>query len=47
MTYLQEQDMNKIEGGGVSWVGISIAATAIIIFLAGFIEGLTNPSKCN
>ncbi len=47
MTILENKEMEKVEGGGVSWVGIGLVVTAVVIFLAGFIDGLTNPSKCN
>ena len=47
MKKLDIEQLEKIKGGeGITiWTGLLI--TAIIIFISGVIEGITNPSKCN
>lgn len=44
MKILDNNQLDKVVGGNV-WVGLGIVA--FIIFLAGVIEGYTNPSSCN
>ena len=42
---IDEKELESIKGGALSvWTGIAIAA--IIIFISGIIEGITNPQKC-
>ncbi len=41
------QDLNSIKGGAVSPVLVVVAVSAFIVFLAGVIDGITNPEKCN
>ena len=47
MKKIEEENLEKIKGGeAVSiWVGIAIAA--IVVFISGVIEGITNPERCN
>ena len=48
MVEIKEEKLDQIKGGmNISpvWIGIGIAA--LIIFLSGVIEGITNPGKCN
>ncbi len=43
---MNDEQLERIKGGGVTvWTGIAI--TAIVIFLSGVIEGITNPKRCN
>jgi len=44
MKALNNSQLNEVVGGNV-WVGLGIVA--FIIFLAGVIEGYTNPGRCN
>ena len=42
---IDEIELENIKGGAISvWTGIAIAA--IVIFISGIIEGITNPQKC-
>ncbi len=43
---LKEQELNEIIGGGVSYSLIA-AVSAIGVFLAGVIDGILRPLKCN
>ena len=44
---IEPEKLDKITGGtAISiWTGIVIAA--IVVFIAGVIEGITNPERCN
>jgi hypothetical protein len=46
---LNTDNLEKIQGGATIttgiWVGIIISA--IVVFLSGVIDGITNPDKCN
>lgn len=46
MTKIKQEELDKIKGGTsiTIWTGMAIAA--IVIFLSGVIEGLTNPGEC-
>lgn len=44
MKALNNSQLNEVVGGNI-WVGLGIVA--FIIFLAGAIEGYTNPGRCN
>lgn len=45
MKIIDVLELEKIKGGGISvWAGVGIAA--IVVFLAGVIEGITNPNRC-
>lgn len=44
MEKLKSKDLENIIGGFSVWMGIGIAA--IVVFLAGVLEGITNPNKC-
>ena len=46
MKKLTNTKLEKISGGGLS-VAAMIGIGALIIFLSGLLEGITNPSKCN
>ena len=39
-----KQELEKIYGGFSAWVGIGISA--LVVFLSGVLEGITNPDKC-
>lgn len=43
---LSNDKLEKISGGGVEWLGVGLAIAAVVIFLAGVIEGYTNPGRC-
>lgn len=44
---IEVEELDKIKGGATIsiWTGIVIAA--VVIFLSGVIEGITNPERCN
>lgn len=44
MQRLSNSQLDNITGGNV-WIGLGVVA--LIIFLAGIIEGYTNPGECN
>ena len=44
MEKLRSNELENIIGGFSVWMGIGIAA--IVVFLAGVLEGITNPNKC-
>ena len=44
---IRNEELEKISGGGVEWLGIGIAVSALIVFLSGIIEGYTNPGRCS
>lgn len=45
MKTLNEKELEKITGGFSVWMGIGIAA--VVVFLSGVLEGITNPNKCH
>lgn len=45
MVLLKENELNNIKGGFGPWLAIGIGA--VIVFLAGLIDGYTRPIKCN
>lgn len=44
---ISDDKLDKISGGGVEWLGVGLAIAAIVVFLAGVIEGYTNPGRCD
>ena len=38
------KELENIKGGFSVWMGIGIEA--VVVFLSGVLEGITNPSKC-
>ena len=44
---IKEEELEKIKGGATASIWIGIAITAVVIFLSGVIEGITNPERCN
>ena len=44
MKDIDKKDLENITGGFSVWVGIGIAA--LVVFLSGVLEGITNPDKC-
>ncbi len=45
MINLKEDELKKINGGGVGWGIVGIGA--LLTFLAGLIDGYARPFKCN
>lgn len=45
MVQLKEEELKNIEGGVSVWVFVGIGAA--VVFMAGFLDGLTRPLKCN
>lgn len=46
MITIEERQLEKISGGATPYVWIGIAVAAIIIFISGVIDGITNPKEC-
>lgn len=44
---IEEEDLEKIKGGEAVSIWIGIAIAAIVVFISGVIEGITNPERCN
>jgi len=42
---LNENEMEKVVGGGLSWGAIAGLASGIV-FIIGLLSGYTNPTKC-
>ena len=47
MKLIKLDELDSIKGGGVPPVLVIVAVSAFIVFLAGVIDGITNPEKCN
>ena len=48
MKVVENDKLEKVKGGeGIAAVWIGLAVTAIVIFISGVIEGITNPERCN
>lgn len=46
MKTIESLELENLKGGGISvWAGVGIAA--IVVFLAGVVEGITNPNRCH
>ncbi len=45
MENIDYKTMESITGG--SWGGIALVVTAVVIFIAGLINGYTNPERCD
>lgn len=46
MEQVKNEQLKNIKGGGISW-GLVAGLSAIASFLAGIIDGIINPQKCN
>ena len=46
MTNIQNEQLKEIRGGAVNW-GMLAGIGAVLSFVIGVIDGLTNPKKCN
>lgn len=44
---IKDPELEKIKGGATITVWTGVIITAIVIFLSGVIEGITNPKSCN
>lgn len=45
MKALTSKELENVVGGADCLVGVAIAA--IVVFLSGVIDGITNPGRCN
>lgn len=45
MKRVSDLELEEIRGGVSGWVMVGIAA--IVVFLAGVFEGITNPTPCH
>ena len=43
---LDNETLETIKGGATISVWTGIAIAAVVIFISGIIEGITNPQKC-
>lgn len=46
MVRIQENELEKINGGATPSIWIGMAIAALIIFISGVIDGIVNPKKC-
>lgn len=46
MKKLNYEELNAINGGGLSVFGTCALVTAIVSFVSGFIDGYTRPHRC-
>ena len=44
---IDEKKLDQIKGGATISVWTGIVVAAIVIFISGVIEGITNPERCN
>ena len=44
---IEKEQLEKIKGGATITIWTGIAIAAIVVFLSGVIEGITNPERCN
>lgn len=44
---IEVTELEKIKGGASISVLTGIVITAIVVFISGVIEGITNPKRCN
>ena len=42
---LSINELEKVKGGGITLLG-SLGIAALVIFVCGVIEGITNPKEC-
>lgn len=44
---IDDKELTKIKGGFAmnAWIAIGIAA--VVVFVSGIIEGISNPDRCN
>lgn len=47
MKKVENERLEKIQGGGALTVGIGIGIAAGVVFLIGVIDGYFRPLKCN
>jgi lactobin A/cerein 7B family class IIb bacteriocin len=44
---IKDEELENIKGGSATAVWIGLAVTAVVVFISGVIEGITNPERCN
>ncbi len=44
---IKEEQLENIKGGATISVWAGIAIAAIVVFISGIVEGITNPAKCS
>jgi len=49
MSKIEENKLDTINGGMTTTAAvlIGVGVTALVVFLSGLIEGITNPERCN
>lgn len=47
MKNISTSELEQIKGGASISVLTGIVIAAIVVFISGVIEGITNPSRCN
>ncbi len=47
MKKINDQELLNIKGGGIAWGVIGIVASGIVAFVAGILDGIKRPLKCN
>lgn len=46
MEKLNDTELSNIKGGFTMNVWIALGISALVVFLSGVLEGITNPDKC-
>lgn len=46
MSEICSNELEEIRGGSVNGILTGLAITAIVVFIGGLIEGITNPKEC-
>lgn len=46
MKKISDSELDNIAGGGTPFVGVGLVISAIIVFIAGILDGYTNPGSC-
>jgi len=44
---ISTNELEKIKGGAAISITTGLIITAIVVFLSGVIEGITNPERCH
>ena len=47
LRHIENERLDKIQGGGALSAGVGIAIVAGVVFLIGVVDGFFRPLKCN
>lgn len=46
LSELSSCELENVKGGSMNGILTGLAITAVVVFVAGIIEGITNPKEC-